>query len=67
MDFDPLLDGLKGEDRAARERLLERLAGEGYSLEDLKAAVEEDRLASSADATPPRNSRSGPAFRRPRC
>ncbi|MFZ0976875.1 MAG: adenylate cyclase regulatory domain-containing protein, partial [Solirubrobacteraceae bacterium] len=45
MDFDPLLDGLKGEDRAARERLLERLAGEGYSLEDLKAAVEEDRLA----------------------
>ncbi len=45
MDFDPLLDGLKGEDRAARERLLERLADEGYSLEDLKAAVEEDRLA----------------------
>ena len=45
MDFNPLLDGLKGEDRAARERLLERLADEGYSLEDLKAAVEEDRLA----------------------
>jgi len=45
VDFDPLLDGLKGEDRAARERLLERLADEGYSLEDLKAAVEEDRLA----------------------
>ncbi len=45
MDFTPLLDGLEGEDRAARERLLERLAGEGYSLDDLKAAVEEDRLA----------------------
>jgi adenylate cyclase len=45
VDFDELLDGLEGEDRAARERLLERLADEGYSLEDLKAAVEEDRLA----------------------
>ena len=41
----PLLDGLKGEDRAARERLLERLADEGFTLEELKAAVEEDRLA----------------------
>src|SRR5580700_3831822 len=45
VDFHELLDGLQGEDRAARERLLERLAAEGYSLEDLKAAVEEDRLA----------------------
>ncbi len=47
MDFSEanLLDGLEGEDRAARERLLERLAGEGYSLEELKAAIEEDRLA----------------------
>ena len=47
MDFSEanLLDGLEGEDRAARERLLERLAREGYSLEDLKAAIEEDRLA----------------------
>ncbi len=45
MDFSTLLDGLEGEDRAARERLLERLADEGYSLEELKAAVAEDRLA----------------------
>ncbi|HTR04804.1 MAG TPA: adenylate cyclase regulatory domain-containing protein, partial [Thermoanaerobaculia bacterium] len=40
-----LLDGLEGEDRAARERLLERLAGEGFTLEELKAAIDEDRLA----------------------
>jgi adenylate cyclase len=39
-----LLDGLDGKDRAARERLLERLAGEGYTVEELKAAIEEDRL-----------------------
>jgi adenylate cyclase len=45
VDFTPLLDGLEGEDRAARERLLERLAGEGYTLEELTAAIEEDRLA----------------------
>jgi adenylate cyclase len=45
VDFNDLLDGLKGEDRAARERLLERLAGEGYTLDELKAAVNEDRLA----------------------
>jgi adenylate cyclase len=40
-----LLDDLEGEDRAARERLLERLVEEGYTLEELKAAVAEDRLA----------------------
>jgi len=45
VDFTALLDGLDGEDRAARERLLERLAREGYSQEDLRAAIEEDRLA----------------------
>jgi len=45
VDFDPLLDGLQGADRAARERLLERLAGEGYTLAELKAAIDEDRLA----------------------
>ena len=45
MDFAPLLDGLEGEDRAARERLLERLADEGFTLEELRAAIEEDRLA----------------------
>ncbi len=40
-----LLDGLEGENRAARERLLDRLAEEGYTLEDLEQAVNEDRLA----------------------
>jgi len=45
VDFSTLLDGLEGEDRAARERLLERLAEEGYTFEELKAAVDEDRLA----------------------
>lgn len=45
VDFEGLLDGLEGEDRAARRRLLERLAGEGYTLEELRAAIEEDRLA----------------------
>jgi adenylate cyclase len=47
MDFAAagLLDGLKGEDRAARERLLKRLVDEGFTPEDLKNAVEEDRLA----------------------
>jgi adenylate cyclase len=39
-----LLDGLKGEDLAARERLLNRLVDEGYTLEELKRAVDEDRL-----------------------
>jgi adenylate cyclase len=40
-----LLDGLTGQERAARERLLEQLAGDGFSLEELKAAVADDRLA----------------------
>jgi adenylate cyclase len=40
-----LLDGLGGEDRDARLRLLERLASDGTSLDELKAAVAEDRLA----------------------
>ncbi len=39
-----LLDGLKGEDRAARERLLRKLVDEGYTLDELKEAVKEDRL-----------------------
>jgi adenylate cyclase len=47
MDFEAagLLDGLEGDDRAARERLLEQLADEGVSLNELKAAVAEERLA----------------------
>jgi adenylate cyclase len=40
-----LLDGLEGEDRAARIRLLEQLAAEGVEFEELKRAVAEDRLA----------------------
>jgi adenylate cyclase len=47
MDFEAagLLDGLDGEERAARLDLLERLAADGVGLEELKAAVAEDRLA----------------------
>jgi adenylate cyclase len=45
VDFTPLLDGLKGNDRAARLRLLERLAGDGFTLAELQAAIDEDRLA----------------------
>ncbi|HWE32298.1 MAG TPA: adenylate cyclase regulatory domain-containing protein [Solirubrobacteraceae bacterium] len=47
MDFAAagLLDGLEGDERAAREELLATLAGEGYALEELSAAVAEDRLA----------------------
>jgi adenylate cyclase len=39
-----LLDGLKGKQRQAREQLLERLSSDGFTLEELKAAVAEDRL-----------------------
>jgi adenylate cyclase len=47
MDFAAagLLDGLEGEARSARELLLEQLVRDGVSLEELKAAVAEDRLA----------------------
>jgi adenylate cyclase len=47
MDFAAagLLDGLTGDEREARERLLEQLVADGASLEELKAAVEEQRLA----------------------
>jgi adenylate cyclase len=46
VDFDAagLLDGLEGEDRAARERLLDKLCAEGYTLDELTEAVNEDRL-----------------------
>ena len=40
-----LLDGLEGADRDAREQLLARLADDGVGLDELKAAVAEDRLA----------------------
>jgi adenylate cyclase len=40
-----LLDGLEGPEREARIKLLESLAAEGFTLEQLKAAVAEDRLA----------------------
>jgi adenylate cyclase len=40
-----LLDGLQGEERDARRRLLERLAADGVSLDELESAVAEDRLA----------------------
>jgi adenylate cyclase len=40
-----LLDGLDGVERAARQDLLERLTSDGVSLEELQAAVAEDRLA----------------------
>lgn len=40
-----LLDGLDGDARAARERLLRELSGEGVGLDELKRACEEDRLA----------------------
>jgi adenylate cyclase len=47
VDYDAggLLDGLEGDDRAARERLLDRLVDEGFTLQELKEAVQEDRLA----------------------
>jgi adenylate cyclase len=47
MNFDEegLLDGLEGEERTARERLLKELSSDGFTLEELKQAVEEDRLA----------------------
>jgi adenylate cyclase len=47
MDFAAagLLNGLEGEERAARERLLGQLVDDGFSLEELQAAAAEDRLA----------------------
>jgi adenylate cyclase len=47
MDFVALglLDGLEGDERAGREQLLARLAQEGFSAQELSAAVREDRLA----------------------
>jgi adenylate cyclase len=39
-----LLDGLEGEQRAARERLLLRLSEDGATIEELRAACDEGRL-----------------------
>jgi adenylate cyclase len=46
MDFagQGLLDGLEGEERDQREKLLRRLQDEGFSDEELAKAVEENRL-----------------------
>ncbi|MGA6949198.1 MAG: adenylate cyclase regulatory domain-containing protein, partial [Solirubrobacterales bacterium] len=46
VDFEAegLLDGLSGKAREARLGLLEDLAEDGVPLEELKRAVEEDRL-----------------------
>ncbi|MFN2612263.1 MAG: adenylate cyclase regulatory domain-containing protein [Solirubrobacterales bacterium] len=40
-----LLDGLEGEAREARQDLLKNLANDGVGLDELRLAVEEDRLA----------------------
>jgi adenylate cyclase len=40
-----LLDGLDGEARRARARLLSRLQAQGFTLDELRAAAAEDRLA----------------------
>jgi adenylate cyclase len=47
MDFEAegLLDGLEGEEREARKKLLEQLSEDGVSDTELKKAVEEQRLA----------------------
>jgi adenylate cyclase len=47
LDFEAegLLDGLQGPDRQARRKLLEHLTREGVGLDELRAAVAEDRLA----------------------
>src|ERR1039458_2679992 len=45
MDFEALglLEGLEGDERLGREQLLARLAEEGFSSDELSAAVREDR------------------------
>jgi adenylate cyclase len=43
-DLDRLLDGLEGDARAARERLLRRLHEDGVTFDELERAVEEQRL-----------------------
>ena len=43
-EFDDLLEGLEGDARDARERLLRDLREDGCSMEELRAAAAEDRL-----------------------
>ena len=45
LDADGLLNGLAGEERAARRKLLERLHQDGFSESELVRAVRENRLA----------------------
>jgi adenylate cyclase len=47
MDFADagLLDGLHGDERAARLELLTRLTADGVTVDELRAAIDEDRLA----------------------
>jgi adenylate cyclase len=47
MDFASagLLDGLQGDERQAREQLLERLLADGFSVDQLRSAAAENRLA----------------------
>jgi adenylate cyclase len=47
MDFAAagLLDGLEGAERGQREQLLARLVDDGFSVDDLRKAVQENRLA----------------------
>jgi len=40
-----LLDGLEGDEREARRKLLDELVSDGVGLEELRTAVTEDRLA----------------------
>jgi adenylate cyclase len=44
-EADGLLAGLEGDERAARQKLLEHLAEDGFTAEELAKAVDENRLA----------------------
>ena len=75
IDFEAegLLEGLEGESRESRRRLLEELSADGVALDELRQAVAEDRLAllpveraarpAATAATRPTRSPRRPAFR----
>ena len=44
-EAEDLLDGLEGKARAARQRFIERLTAEGFTLQELRDAAAENRLA----------------------